>query len=415
MTKNKPTVALVGAGASGIAAAVTVAKTLKETGRTARVLLLDSNDVFAKKLYATGNGRCNYSNEDISDKYYHGSKVLLNTVCEKIPPSEVRSFFSDLGLSSFADAAGRLYPRSRTASAVVDLLYENCVSLGIEIRLSYKVETLERQGSAWLINQELHADKLILAAGGAASPAHGTRGDVFRLLKALGITYRPLCPALTSMTVSGFPKSLKGVRANGSIALVCEGETLEADEGELQYTEYGLSGIPAMNVSGTAARALFQKREVQAIVDCLPGLDFPEWKNEFSSVRANTPALSLGAYLSGIVPQRLAHVLLSEAGLKAEDPISSLQTKGVGALWKELKEKRYRISGVKGFDFAQVTSGGVDETEVDPATLEAKKCKGLYLCGETLDVDGVCGGYNLHWAWASGILAGKSCVLELFG
>lgn len=404
---------IIGAGASGLMAAFSAARFAKARGRQVNITVFDGNDRPGKKLLATGNGRCNLSNENLSAENYHGSPALFQSVYSCFDRESTLGLFDETGIPVYTDGAGRIYPKSRKAQTVVDILYFQCLNAGVGFRFETTISSIKKENGGYLLNGLFFADKLIIAAGGFASPAHGTDGNMIKLLKTMGIESEPVFPALSALTVKGFYKSLKGIRAQGRIKILCDKNVSAEDEGEIQYTDYGLSGIPSMAVSGKAARLLAgNKRKLIAQVDSLPDMGFSEIKERFMKARSRYPSESAALFLSGFMPKKLGEFLLKDAGVDPAAALGSLRPGEVNAVIGNIKAKEYEISGVKGFDFAQVTAGGIKTSEINTKTLELKKYKGVYLCGEILDVDGDCGGYNLQWAWSSGFVAGESSIRE---
>lgn len=411
MKKNAlPELAVIGGGASGLAAAVFAAK--MALGKI-RITVYEANPRIGKKLLVTGNGRCNFSNLNMDSSHFNGDAVLAENALKLFSTNDTLEFFKDGGVFYRADNAGRIYPLSNQASSVLDFFREETLLSGVYIETQFPVTEISVKNGGFLINGCKTADAVIVACGGKAAPVHGSNGEFFSVLKKLGISVTPLYPALTPICIDGFTKALKGIRAEGTITIRQGGKTIASDRGELQFTEYGISGIPAMQVSGKTATVLSEKTPVFAYVDCAPSVSAEELK-EFILRSLNTrPEKPAEMLLSGIMPKRLSVYLLAELSFKADKPIKTINPGAVNKIVASVKNKKYKISGIKGFADAQVTSGGVPASELNANTLELKKIKNMFVCGEAVNVDGECGGYNLQWAWSSAYTAADAAVKEL--
>lgn len=411
MKNNVPSIAVIGGGASGLTAAIAAARYAKQLKINVVVTVYESNSRVGKKILVTGNGRCNFTNDIMTVAHYHGEKELAQCVLNKYTNDDIKSFFCSMGLFSKSDAAGRVYPMSSQATAVLDVLRYEAESLGVIFNCETKITSLNKHNGKFLLNGEYTADRCIVATGGKAAPVHGSDGSGFHILREYGVKITDLFPALVPIVCSAFPKSLKGIRAQGKISIKCSGKLLSEDCGEIQYTEYGLSGIPAMQVSRFAALALADKKsEVYAVVDSCPYFTSEELKKELFSLIKNNPNLPCELLLAGIMPKKLGVSFLNDCSVNAQMQISKLHPNVVERIVKSVKAKKYIVSSVKGFSDAQVTCGGIAGEEIEYNTLELKKIHGAYVCGEIVNIDGDCGGYNLQWAWASGLLAGISAV-----
>ena len=380
---------IVGAGASGLMAAIASA----EEG--ASVTVLEQNEKPGKKLLSTGNGRCNFTNTEQSPECYRGTDpgFALPALYSFGQQDTVR-FFSRLGIYS-VNRGGYLYPRSGQASQVLSVLLMEAKHRGIRIRCATGVLGIEKKGSGFLVQTEGYAypcDAVILANGSIAAVNASSGTDGYTLAKSLGHTVIDPCPALVPLvTAEKYP--WQGVRAEGQISLRVDGETVSVSRGELQLTSYGISGIPVFQVSRFAARAVEEGRRVTAEIDFFPDFDDAGFESFMDSRRKACPYKNDQELLEGLFPDKLIPVLLS-----GKDAVTAV------------KHFPLTIKGTRGFDAAQVCSGGVDTSEVDPFTMRSLLVPGLYFCGEILDIDGMCGGYNLQWAWSSGETAGRNAA-----
>ena len=408
-------IAVIGGGASGLFAAAAAAGEAGKTGVAVNVTVYEGNPRVGKKLLVTGNGRCNLTNERMEASYYRGGTQLWEAVYDRFDRAATLAFFENAGLLTRADFAGRVYPMSNQASSVLDALRNVCAERGVKEVTSCKITSLQRRGEGYLLNGECYADRVIVACGGKAAPVHGSDGSGYGLLKGFGVTVTPLFPALTPLNIKDFTKALKGIRAAGAVTLKSAGRTLAEAAGEIQYTDYGLSGIPAMQVSRYAAQRLAEGGEVLALVDSAPEIPAEELNARLLTIRKNHPAMTAETLLAGFLPKRLGTVLIGSCSLSPVKEIGALHENALAKIAGAVKRTKYTVASVRGFADAQVTAGGVAAEEIDETTMELRKAKGLYVCGEIVDVDGDCGGYNLQWAFSSGAAAGQSAVRSLTG
>lgn len=406
---KKPVIAVIGAGASGLCAAIEAAKT---AGNKAQVVMFESLSRCGKKILATGNGRCNLSNTDTDVAHYYGDTPLVESVFAAYSPESALAFFRSLGLFLRSDAAGRIYPLSNQASAVLDALRFEAEQLQVNIRTQEPVSSIEKQADGYLLNGSFAADRVILACGGKAAPMHGSDGSGYELARQLCVAVTRVYPALTPLVVDGFPKALKGIRAEGALTVKSRGKVLAQAAGEIQYTDYGLSGIPAMQVSGVVAAFLGENPSVpcQVFLDRAPGISEQELTEYIHRRKKDRPQLLCEDLLTGIMPKRLGVTALTEVSVQPQKTLNALNSGAVNALVSNIKSKKYTIGSVCGFSEAQVTAGGIPMAEIDKNTLALHKADGVYVCGELVNVHGDCGGYNLLWAWNSGRLAGSSAA-----
>ena len=399
------TVIILGAGASGMVAALTAAEK-----KDRRVVLLERQGRVGRKLLATGNGRCNLTNTGASPEHYHGEDPdFVRPALAAFPPEKALAFFKSLGLVTVEEPGGRVYPLSDSANSVVDVLRFALEAAGVELRTSCPVRELRREksgGFAVVTDEEkLHADKLIAACGGCAGAKLGGVSDGYELLAALGHRRTALYPSLAPiLTDADYPRALKGVRADCALRLVGGGETLGESAGEVQFTEQGVSGPAAFDLSRAAATG---GKGLTLTADFFRDYDEAAVRALLDARRESLPELPASDALTGMLHNRLGRMLVRYAGLDANAPLSSLGGEALARLARACKSFTLAVRGVAGFDAAQVTAGGLRSSGFNPETLESWFVPGLFACGELLDVDGDCGGFNLQWAWASGRLAGR--------
>ena len=404
----KYNVGIIGAGASGLTAAIFAAR------QGARVLLIEHMDRVGKKILSTGNGRCNLTNLKMEAECYRSNEPgFPMKVIDCFPVEEALSFFEGLGIV-FKDRNGYIYPNSDQAASVLDVLREETERLPIDIRLSCSVEELSLKKGTFCIrtNQgEFQTESLILSAGSKAAPSTGSDGSGYELAKKLGHHVIKPLPALVQLRCQGnFYKQLAGIRTEARVELRANGRVLASDKGELQLTDYGLSGIPVFQISRYGARALDEGKRVTVLIDFMPS-----WPQEecFGRLRKRARFLKekqAGEFFTGMLNRKLGQVLLKRAGIPAEMKVSELTGKQLERLMLQLKQYEALVMSVNPFANAQVCCGGVDTREIDSSTMESRLKKGLYFTGELLDVDGICGGYNLQFAWSSGAIAGRAAA-----
>lgn len=405
-------VAVIGGGASGIMAALHAAAEAKKCGKTIEVVIFEAKDRIGKKILVTGNGRCNLTNLNVSPASYFGAVELFSSVYPKFNVGRTVDYFRSIGLLTYADEAGRVYPKSNKAASVTDALLYACESMNVVVKTNAAVSSIEAADSGYLINGECRANAVILAGGGKIDPSGKTGNGVYSLLRQMNVHVTRLSPALTGFIVSDFTKSLKGIRAQTELRLLCAGKELGRDTGEVQYTDYGISGIPAMQLSCFAARC-GQGDRLTLIADSVPDLSFADITAHFRWVKKSNPDMPAATLLSGIVPKALGAYFLKCAQADANARLRDLNGRTENDLIYLLKQSEYRVKALRGYENAQVTSGGIAQGELT-ASLMLKRAKGIYACGEVIDINGFCGGYNLQWAWSSGAVAGRNAVRENF-
>ncbi len=411
---------VVGAGASGMMAAVTAAENRKS------VMLLEQLSQPGKKIYATGNGKCNYTNRYQQMSCYRGEDMaFIEKALSHFSYDDTIRKFCRMGVLP-GERNGYIYPVSGQASSVVDAFLRQLEMLRIDVHTEERVAAVipddkndrKHKSVGYLVRTdrgEYRADKVILAVGGQAAPVHGSRGDGYRIAQGLGIKLLKPLPALTSCVLKGdFTKEWARIRVKGKISLYRHnGELLAEDEGELQMVSYGLSGIPVFQVSRYAARALEEGDKPYFLMDIMPGYSLEELEKEIARRSRYFQAYTGEQALEGMVHFVLGRVLLKSLGIKPGEKAGLWSGRDIHRIAERFKKWKVGISEMKGFDFAQVTTGGVLTSQIDPETMELKEYPGLYMTGELLDVDGICGGYNLQWAWTSGYLAGMAAAQSL--
>lgn len=408
MQKTIQTIAAVGGGASGLAAAISAAQ---YSGEDTKIVVLERLDRVGKKLLATGNGRCNLENiaaENPSYYFTQNTKALSNML-QQISVQDVLQFFKGCGLLYRQEEEGRIYPSCNQAAVVLDLLRINAQAKGVEEWCNWEVDKIHPQKKGFLLlsseGESLFAQKVILACGGMAAPKLGGSQKGYELAKALGHTVLPVYPCLTGLCCKGEQfATLKGVRAECGVSLWQGKKQIVSLEGEVQFNEYGVSGYPIMQFSGHWN----PKAKMELCFDLVPQLQQHQLESILHQRRKNK-MFGQESFLLGLVHKKLATYHLRHQKTNWASPTPQ----EVSELTQRLKYWTLPISGTPGWDTAQVTGGGVPLQEVQPHSFGSVIHKGLYITGELLDVAGQCGGFNLHWAFSSGILAGRNAAQSI--
>ena len=397
-------IGIIGGGASGMMAAIAAAE-----NKNADVHIFERQARVGKKLSATGNGRCNLTNRSPAP-YMGEAPEFGNFALTSFGVAETLRYFARLGLYTVTEESGRVYPYSDQANSVVDVLRLGLEKENITVHLGCEIEKAEKTQDGFRLfttEGDYFCNKLIIACGGIAGSKLGGTMSGYRLLSAFGHKSTRLRPSLVQLTSdSAFLPSLKGVRANGEVKILRDGALFAQSLGEIQFTEKGLSGPVIFEVSRDACEG---RGKWVAEIDLLPDVT-EETLTNMLRVRKNTH-LSSEELFTGILHNRLGRVVTKEAGI-GNCPISYLSEQELTEAAQMCKHFSFRLTGTLGMEAAQVTAGGVLTKDFDPQTMESRLMPGLYACGEVLDIDGKCGGYNLQWAWSSGYLAGKSAGEE---
>lgn len=450
--ERKRTVAVIGGGAAGMMAAIEAARA------GAIVTLIEKNPQLGKKLATTGNGRCNYTNLDMSDriggKFRGFHPEFAAPALDALPPEAVLDWFRAIGVEP-RFRGSYVYPNSDQASAIVDALREELHRLSVKVHFNAEVKSVQRVDDTYFLIQctdaMVKADRVILAAGSKAAPKTGSNGDGYFIARKLGHTIVPYVPALCGIRCAGDAfKALAGIRTEAALELVVDGHCVDRETGELQLVDYGISGIPVFQLSRYAAYALQEGKKAAVYINFLPGFtgagavrdseqlssvadtstieasgakNLQNARTEVPGSAAEDPkdqavqlyrerqqrlaGRKMESFFTGLLHQKLGQQLLRMANVRPELPVAELSEKQLRSLASLSVRFKAECVEMNGFQQAQVVAGGVDTTEVDPRTMASRLVPGLYFAGEVLDIDGICGGYNLQWAWASGFVAGR--------
>lgn len=393
-------VAIIGGGASGMAAALAAAD-----NPDTQVILLERQARLGRKLLTTGNGRCNLSNIKALPGVYHGENpAFADAALQSFSPENTLAWFHGLGLHTVTECTGRVYPYSDQANSVVDVLRFALEKPNIRVITGFEVTKVRKTETGFSVENgedSFLCHRLIIACGGLAGTKLGGSMAGYKLLSKLGHTCTRLRPALVQLKTdwAGIT-ALKGVRANCKAQILCDGELFDGSNGEIQFTEYGVSGPVIFEISRDVCN---KKGSWICRLDFLPHV---EEADLFAELSAKTRTLPVEELLTGILHNRLGRVLTRAAGIR-NGVVGDLQHWQLQRVCSLVKEFEIPLTEPMGMDCAQVTAGGVHTDDFDENTMESRIVPGLYACGEVLDVDGDCGGYNLQWAWSSGTVAGR--------
>ena len=394
-------IGIIGGGASGMAAALAAAE-----NPGVQVVLLERQARLGRKLRATGNGRCNLTNTGATGEKYHGEDAgFVKIALQAFTPEDTLSWFRAMGLVTVTESSGKVYPYSDQANSVVDVLRFALEKDNIRVITGFEVQKVRKSEDGFVVEsaeQTVVCDKVIIACGGLAGTKLGGTMSGYKLLGKFGHKSTKLRPALVQLK-SGWPgvTALKGVRANCHIAILRDGAICAESTGELQFTEYGISGPVVFEVSRDVCSGTGQWT---ACMDFIPQITKSELLQELQ--RRKKTQLPVEELLTGVLHNRLGRVLTKAAGVRDTKKICELSDGELEAVCHTVKNFEISLTEPMGMDSAQVTAGGVLTSGFDPATMESSLVPGLYACGEVLDIDGDCGGYNLQWAWSSGRAAG---------
>ena len=405
---KKRNVIVIGGGAAGIVAAIFAAR------EGADVTVIEKKDRIGKKILSTGNGRCNLTNTYMKTECFRGDETsIVSKVLEVFGATETIRFFESLGVL-LKDRNGYIYPISDQASTILDVLRMELERLKVKVALEHTVEKIliSKNGYTIVTNQNrFHADAVILATGGKASPVLGSDGSGYNLAKAFGHRISPVVPALVQLKgIGSYFKQLAGIRTQAKVTLLVDGIPCASDTGELQLTNYGISGIPVFQISRYASKAIYEKKSVVADIDFMPEMSKVELEQYITKRMEQHAHKDMESFLVGMFHKKLIGVLLKEAGISLHTFAKDVPEQKIQRLCRVIQRFSIVIEDTNSFEQAQICAGGVRTTEIDPMTMESVYAKDLYLCGELLDVDGICGGYNLQWAWATGFIAGRSAA-----
>ncbi len=400
-------IAIIGAGASGITAALFASKS------GSKITLFEKQSKTGRKILSTGNGRCNISNKHIDVSYYHGhNPEFVLSVFAKFGFNETMAFFESLGIPLAEESDGRLFPASSQASSVVDILNYELAKKNIEIKLNRKVESIARLKDRFRIitagKEECFFNSVILSAGSCANTGLGASESGYELAGSLGHKIYDPFPAILPVNIPlKIMHTLEGIKWNCGIKVEVKGKTVAESAGELLFTKYGISGPAALNISRSVNQNILENTSPQVVIDFFPDLTKETLAGKIKSLWFD-PDRAVSFSLAGIIKKRIPDVLLRLSGIDPGKPVKDLPDTEKDAVINSLKYLKLTPGNPRSFREAVIAAGGVDVDEINPSTMESGITKNLYITGELLDIDGDSGGYNLQFAWSTGAIAGMS-------
>lgn len=395
---------IVGAGASGLLSAIILAR------RGEKVLLLEQNTKVGKKILVSGNGKCNITNKHISLQRFHShSHDFVSKVLEGYGYKEVEDFFGSIGLVLLEGKEGKVFPMSLQASTVVELLLYETLRLKVEIVYDCKVEAVEKKSNFILQTSQgiKMATHLVLASGSPASAQLGGSSIGYTLAQKLGHTLIKPLPSLVQLcSQDKWIKEVSGVKVSGIAKLYANGQYITEKKGDLLFTKYGISGLAILDISREVSLRLANYEYCELSLDLMPSMSKAQLIAVFLEKLDTTSSKPIDIWLQGFLHQKLISIILTQSKSKIKQA-SQLNRKEINKLVYSIKNIKLSINDTRGFNHAEVATGGIDTKEIDPKTLESKKLKNLFLLGEILDVDGDRGGFNFHFAWVCGLRMGR--------
>lgn len=428
VSREQVDIAIIGAGAAGLMAAISAGRAARARGQSLRIVLLDSARKPGAKILVAGGGRCNVTHHAVSEADFSvGPGSSLNSVRNVLRGFDVArtvEFFGELGVELKREETGKLFPVTDDAHTVLEALLRGVREAGAELRSPWRVESIERGEQGWMIGgagAEMLARRVVLATGGKSLPKTGSDGHGWEMLRALGHSVTRTFPALVPLVVdksATFVCELSGLAHVAEVTVVSgTGRKLAAFTDSLLCTHFGLSGPAALNISRHLAAARFEDPGAALVINWLPGRTFEQVDAELvragAGARSALRALLDSTALAPALPERLARAVIVHAGIDPGAPAGSLSRDKRRELARALTSLRVPVTGDRGYLFAEVTAGGVPLSELRLPDMESRVCPGLHLCGEVCDVDGRIGGFNFQWAWSSGFAAGRGAVAGL--
>jgi predicted Rossmann fold flavoprotein len=404
-------VVIVGAGAAGLATAIFT----RRRNPSRSVLLLDSAARPGAKILVSGGSRCNVTNVAVSERDFNGgNSAVIRRVLKAFPPSEVVEWFASLGVPLHEEAHGKLFPDSNRSRDVLNALLDECRASGVDLRTGSRVEAITPSNEALTVHtarNRIDARTVVMATGGLSLPKTGSDGGGLSIAESLGHTIVPTTPALVPLiTTDDQPlhHGLAGISQEAELALWIDGSVSRRLRGSLLWTHFGLSGPLVLDMSRHWLRARLEKRDVRLTLNLTGGKSFESLEEGWTKRTTARPRASLQGTLTDTMPAAVCAAILERIGLDASSQVANLPRAGRRRLIHAIVEWPMTITDSRGYNYAEATAGGVALDEIDPATLASRRCRGLHLVGEMLDVDGRIGGFNFQWAWASARVAARA-------
>jgi hypothetical protein len=409
-------VAIVGAGAAGLATAIFAAR----KNPAIAIAVLDGAKKPGAKILVSGGGRCNVTNTVVMASDFRGvSSNIVRRILDRFTADQAVAFFREIGVSLHVEPGGKFFPHSNSARTVLDALLKEVERRGIRLLTDHRVTTIDRENDLFRLSTSggpLLARRVVLATGGLSLPKTGSDGAGYRIATSLDHTVVPTTPALAPLLLKeGFHVELSGISHPVELTLRVEGEKPVRVAGPMLWTHFGVSGPAALDASRFWHRAEIEKRPVAMTANLLPGEDLASIEKKMLALARSHPTTHLRNLLSTLVPAQLATTVLKRLGLEGATPMAHLRQEDRRRLLRAMVDWPMAVSGSRGYNYAEVTAGGVPLSEVDPATLVSRRSPGLYFAGEILDVDGRLGGFNFQWAWSSAWVVASALATLLQG
>jgi hypothetical protein len=410
--------AIVGAGAAGLATAIFT----RRLNPARAVRLLDGAKKPGAKILVSGGSRCNVTNASVTDgDFWGGKRSIVRRVLRAFPVPDTIAFFAELGVRLHEEADGKLFPDSNRARDVLDALLRAADASGVDLRADHRVLDISRAGERFRITTsrgEHDADAVVLATGGLSLPKTGSDGAGFEIARRLGHSITPTTPGLAPLLLSkddDLHGQLSGVSHDVELTLWVDGGAASRIRGALLWTHFGISGPAALDMSRHWLRATLEEHDARLTASFCPGLTFDDLERRWTSLAAERPKASVQSALATLVPASAAAALLRRLRIDAATALAHFPREQRRRLVQALVAWPLPVVGSRGYNYAEVTAGGVPLAEIDPATMESRVCPGLFLVGEILDVDGRIGGFNFQWAWSSARVAATALARRAHG
>jgi len=403
-------IAVVGAGAAGLATAIFI----RRLNPSRSVVLLDSSPKPGAKILVSGGSRCNVTNAAVSERDFSGGKpAIIRRILRGFPPDEVIAWLGSLGVPLHEEAHGKIFPNSNRSRDVLNALLEEAAASGVVLKPATRVEQITTDGlfALHMARERIHSTAAVMATGGLSLPKTGSDGGGLEIARQLGHTIVPTTPALVPLTAAEdqpLHHALTGVSHQAELALWIDGRIALRLRGSLLWTHFGFSGPVVLDMSRHWLRARLEERSSRVTLSLLPGESFESVDREWASLPAIKPRASVQGRLAELVPASVATALLQRLAIEPSMPVAELSRNDRRRLIHALVEWPLHVDGNRGYNYAEATAGGVALDEIDPATMASRRCPGLYLVGEMLDVDGRIGGFNFQWAWSSARVAARA-------
>ena len=400
-------IVVIGGGPAGLMAAIQAKRTSKDSS----IAIFEKNDRVGKKILASGNGHCNYTNATALPKHYNHPS-FVSDIFAQMSPAQTRDWFANLGMMDRVDETGRCYPYNQLASSVLDMLRFECERVGVQIYSALEVNSLQNKDSRWIIrtngDEEFSAQAIILSTGGKASPQLGTNGQGYELAIQLGHHIREPRPAIVMIEVAKeLVKDLSGIRADAAIELRRNNQLIRRELGEVLFKDNAISGICTFILSSFIARESYPETDYELVIDALPELTHEQVIEWLTRRIQSVSKVTIDNVFTGLIHKQIAIKALQFARIDT----NSITLKSFERIASALKEIHFPVKSLGPFMHAQTTSGGIHTKEIDRHTLSSRLHPTLFFAGEIIDIDGECGGFSLQWAWSSGYVAGTHAAI----